>query len=117
MAQYIANYGDDFSLVIIGDKDIERDFFVIPYSSVRHMLRPEALAIGQDNDNRRRWIGNVRDSKLKITNCEDTIDVGRFYGSLLTNNGHLPDGDDHERTTNTERDATETTPQLIWEQI
>lgn len=73
---YIRHFGDAFNLIIAGSELVEGDFFVIPFSSVKHMLRDSYLSEGK----RRRWIGSIRYNELKIRNCPESLDIGNFYG-------------------------------------
>jgi hypothetical protein len=50
LQRYIDEYGEDFSLVLLGTTDWPADTYVIPYPAIRHMLTKASLA----NDYRRR---------------------------------------------------------------
>lgn len=77
LRKYIRQFGDAFNLIIAGSELVEGDFFVIPFSSVRHMLRDSYLSEGK----RRRWIGSIRYNELRIRNCPESLDIGNLYGS------------------------------------
>jgi hypothetical protein len=72
--------GDDFYLMIYGSSE-ENDFFVIPFSAVKHALTEDCLAEGGKNDRPRRWIGEIQGKRLIIRHSGGDIDVSRYYGN------------------------------------
>jgi putative restriction endonuclease len=78
--EYQKAAGRDFCLVIAGDPTIETDFFAIPFPEVAHMFTAEYLAPPGANQ-KRRWIGTIRDNKLRVTNCPVDFDAGEFFSN------------------------------------
>lgn len=84
LSNYSKQFGDDFSIIIAGSESVEGDFFVVPFTSVKHMLKQEYLS--KDQQDRKRWIGRIKYNELFINNCPTFLDIGNFYGRLLTTN-------------------------------
>jgi hypothetical protein len=72
--------GDDFFLILYGSPDKDDDFFVIPYPAVKHVLTDETLAEVSSGFDRRRWVGTIRNRKLKISHAPE-VDVSPYYGN------------------------------------
>ena len=64
--KYVAANGNRFNIVVAGDEATEGDFYVIPYSSIKHLLTEETL---HDKTGRERWIGLIRNHQLKISHA------------------------------------------------
>ena len=75
---YEAKFGDNFSLIIIGDENIEGDFYAIPYWLVKAMFAEQNLYASP----RQRWIASVNFHQLNVRKNQQTIDVGGYYGAL-----------------------------------
>ena len=75
----IANPGG-FNLVLAGAPEQETDFFVIPFGQLASVLTDSNLV--SDRNGRRRWIGDVRSNRLRITHSKTAIDIGEGYGNL-----------------------------------
>jgi len=86
---YIEEFGDNFSLIIVGDENVEDDYFVIPYGEFESLLSDEYLA--NDVKGRVRWIGSIKEGQIHITNCPYTLEVTYLRGIGLTR--LLPDVD------------------------
>lgn len=78
MKDYEAKFGDKFNLIIIGDKEIEGDFYSIPYWLVKQMFTEQHLY----RSPRERWVASVQFHQLKVRKNNRTIDVGSYYGIL-----------------------------------
>ncbi len=74
--QYRKEFGDDFNLVIIGDKSVEGDFYMIPYRLVKEAFTEETLY----RTPRQRWMASIVFHQLRIRRCPFTIDIGSYYG-------------------------------------
>lgn len=97
LSRYTEQFGDAFCLVIAGDRDVEGDFFAIPYSFVADILKPETQT--NDQNGRVRWVGNVINFSLRITNTNTRRDISEFYGrpELLDESSAVDvDSDDYE---------------------
>ena len=75
---YEAKFGEDFSLIIIGDENIEGDFYTIPYWLVKSMFTEQHLYTSP----RQRWMASVNFHQLNVRKSHQTIDVGSYYGVL-----------------------------------
>ena len=75
---YKASFGTKFALVLVGDENIAGDYYFIPYEAIAHLLADEFAT--EHASGRVRWIGDVRQHRLKISTCPTKLDVGQFYG-------------------------------------
>jgi hypothetical protein len=78
MREYESRFGDQFNLIIIGDKNIEGDFYSIPYWLVKSMFIEEHLY----ESPRRRWVASVKFHQLNVRKNRGDIDIGSYYGVL-----------------------------------
>lgn len=74
LEQYKTQFGDNFHLIVAGAEDDESDFFVIPFSVVKHMLSSSTVQRPRD-----RWVGSIRGRKLTIRYCDQTVDVSSYH--------------------------------------
>lgn len=75
---YESKFGDKFNLIIIGNKNIEGDFYVIPYWLVKSIFTEQHLY----ESPRQRWMASVSFHQLNVRKNHQTIDVGGYYGIL-----------------------------------
>ena len=73
---YREKLGDNFNLIIVGDKNIEGDFYVIPYRAVKEAFIEENLY----QSPRQRWMASIAFHQLQVRRCPFSIDVGVYYG-------------------------------------
>ena len=78
LKDYESKFGDKFNLVIIGDENIEGDFYAIPYWLVKSMFTEQHLY----QSPRQRWMASVNFHQLNVRKNHQTIDVGGYYGVL-----------------------------------
>jgi hypothetical protein len=78
MKDYEAKFGDKFNLIIIGDENIEGDFYTIPYWLVKLMFVEQNLY----ESPRQRWMASINFHQLNVRKNHQTIDVGGYYGVL-----------------------------------
>jgi hypothetical protein len=76
--QYRTQFGDDFNLIIIGNKTIEGDFYIIPYRAVKDAFIEENLY----QSPRQRWIVSVVFHQLHVRRYPIIIDIGSYYGII-----------------------------------
>ena len=57
LSKFIRRFSDSFSLVIIGDKSVDDDFYAIPFARVKHLFTEDTLTKGA---NPGRWL-DIRD--------------------------------------------------------
>lgn len=69
-------FGDDFNLIIVGDKTVEGDFYVIPFRSVKEAFIEDNLY----QSPRQRWMASITFHQLQVRKCPFSIDVGSYYG-------------------------------------
>ena len=73
---YRTRFGDDFNLIIIGDRTVEGDFYVIPFRVVKEAFIEENLY----QSPRQRWMASITFHQLHVRKCPFIIDVGSYYG-------------------------------------
>ena len=75
---YESRFGENFNLIIIGDENIEGDFYTIPYWLVKPIFTEQQLYTTP----RQRWIASINFHQLNVRKNHQTIDVGQYYGVL-----------------------------------
>jgi hypothetical protein len=78
MKDYESKFGENFNLIIIGDENIEGDFYAIPYWLVKQIFTEEHLYAAP----RQRWIASVNFHQLNVRKNHQVVDVGSYYGAL-----------------------------------
>jgi hypothetical protein len=78
LKDYESKFGDNFNLIIIGDENVEGDFYTIPYWLVKTIFTEQNLYTTL----RRRWIASINFHQLNIRKFHELIDVGQYYGIL-----------------------------------
>jgi hypothetical protein len=73
---YKEEFGDNFKLIIVGDKTVEGDFYVIPFRAVKEAFIEENLY----QSPRQRWMASIAFHQLQVRRCPFSIDVGIYYG-------------------------------------
>lgn len=84
MKDYESKFGDNFNLIIIGDENVEGDFYTIPYWLVKSMFIEQHLYATP----RQRWIASVNFHQLNVRKNDQNIDVGSYYGTLKQSDQH-----------------------------
>jgi hypothetical protein len=82
LEEYKRQFGDDFGLILIGALDVEGDYYHIPFAAIKHMLTDEYAT--EHEGGRRRWLGDIREHRLRISTCPVKLDVGQYYGIPFT---------------------------------
>jgi putative restriction endonuclease len=82
---YRRRFGDQFNVIIVGDAEIEDDFYVVPFRALAPILREGYLA--DDAQGPRRWIGSIKLNRLHINNCPEELNIGAFYGNIASLGG------------------------------
>ncbi len=77
-----AENGKDFFIIIYGSPDVDNDFFAIPFPRIKSVLVEETLTQPADGKHPIRWIGSIRDKKLRVTNSDVEIDLDPYYGNV-----------------------------------
>lgn len=70
--------GGEFNVIIYGDDDIETDFYVIPFVEIEHLVNGNSF-----KNIRKRWIGNIIDHKLSISNTGIRLNIAHCYSNTL----------------------------------
>lgn len=74
--RYVKEFGNKFFIVIIGQNNLETDFFAIPFGEVQHVFQEEFLY-----EEPKRWMMSVLNNQLLVRKFPYKIDVGQFYGN------------------------------------
>ena len=82
IADYVSEYGDDFNIIVAGSQKNEEDFYIIPFRSIKHLLKDVYLSQGDSEKSRVRWIGAIHNHALEIRNCPYSIDVSKHFGNV-----------------------------------
>ena len=67
--------GNKFNIIIYSKLNVDDFYYVIPFSILEDVFKEQYYSL----DNRRRWIGNIYDHKLKITTHSGFIDIKEYY--------------------------------------
>jgi len=71
--------GSKFNITIYSTPDSDDNYYVIPFSVLKDVFTEQYYS----PDNRRKWIGNIQDHKLKITTHLGSIDIKKYYRAPL----------------------------------
>jgi putative restriction endonuclease len=74
--EYESKFGEEFNLIIIGDENIEGDFYIIPYWLAKSVFTEQSLY----ETPRQRWIASVNFHQLSVRKNHQAIDIGGYYG-------------------------------------
>lgn len=77
---YQEKYGDDFSIIIIGDTDKETDFYAIPFREVKDLFIFGTLS--HDSRDAFRWTAKIINHRLEVYKTGVKKDINPFYGNL-----------------------------------
>ncbi len=75
LEEYISKFGDNFSLIIYGDEDIEYDFYAIKYPTIKSLLTQQNY-----DPNYRRWILTIHQGEMRVHGGSERLDVSPFHG-------------------------------------
>jgi hypothetical protein len=79
LARIKSRANENFNIVVIGDKELEADYFIIPYSIVSHLLTKESLT------EQKRWLINIIDGEFTVFpgghGKSLHVNVSKFYSS------------------------------------
>ena len=76
--KYESTFGNNFNIIIVGDKNTEGDFYAIPYWLVKSIFTEQYLYTTP----RQRWIASVDFHQLNVRKNRQTIDIGQYYGII-----------------------------------
>ncbi|TVM02102.1 MAG: hypothetical protein CV087_10000 [Candidatus Brocadia sp. WS118] len=79
ISYYQKKYGDDFSIIIIGDIDKETDFYAIPFREVKDLFVIGTLA--HDSRNALRWTAKIINHRFEVYKTGVKKDINPFYGN------------------------------------
>ena len=75
-----AQYGSNFFLVVWSDKNIENDFYCIPFNKVEFLFIEKYKTSGKYNH---RWTGTIKNHQFMMRdNNRLAVDVSKYYGKL-----------------------------------
>lgn len=96
-SSYIEKFGDKFNIIIYNQTNIGNDFYVIPFSVLKTHLIDKYLSHDTEGTRSERWVLNIKDHRLKVTNCSDTIDVKEYFSNpYFTSNYDKQEENDYE---------------------
>ena len=72
---------DNFNIIIYGDEYVETDFYIIPFEEIKHLLVENNFA---KSDGRRRWIGNIINHHLSLSNTGIKINISHRYSNPIS---------------------------------
>jgi len=75
---YESKFGDEFNIIIVGNENIEGDFYAIPYWFIKSIFSEQNLY----QSPRQRWIASVNFHQLNVRKNHQTMDVGQYYGAF-----------------------------------
>jgi 5-methylcytosine-specific restriction protein A len=69
--------GESFNIIIYSELNDSEHFYIIPF----HILKPVLVDqyMTRDKLNRKRWIGNIIDHKIKFSNYPESMDITSYY--------------------------------------
>jgi putative restriction endonuclease len=77
---YLKKYGNNFNLIIAGNENQPGDYFIIPFEDVQHIFNEKHIS--HDKGSRStRWVGTIKNNRLKVSNCEIVLDCSMYYGN------------------------------------
>lgn len=78
---FVAQYGDNFNLILVGSPEVEDDYYAIPYSVVKDMLLDE-YAYPDTKTKKAHWQMSIKSHhKLDVRHCPFQRDISEFYGN------------------------------------
>jgi len=78
--KYLNCFDECFNLIIIGNENIEKDFYIIPFEYIADIFIEEFLSIDKKGK-RVRWVCKIKNDKFILNKCCKNKDVAEFYGS------------------------------------
>jgi putative restriction endonuclease len=78
---YIDKFGDDFNLIIYSQVDIDENYYVLPYKYIKELLKEVFYSKDTKTNVGKRWVGNIKNHTLKITNNPNSKDIKEFYAN------------------------------------
>ncbi len=70
---YQQRYDDDFCL-IVNNSDTEDNVYILPFNEIKSYFTIENL-----QPSRRRWVGTIKNNRLKLGPASESIAVGQYY--------------------------------------
>lgn len=93
-SDYLDKFGDNFNIIIYSQADTDTDFYVIPFRMLKNHFTDTFLS--RDNDRTERWVLNIKNHILKVTNCPDTIDVKEYFSNPYFTNNYEDEDDKND---------------------
>jgi hypothetical protein len=93
LSDYKKKFGANFNLILFGDENAEGDFYIIPFSEVKHIFTEEHFSHDLKKDSKR-WVGTIKNNILKVSNCKATLDCTQYYGNQNLINAKTLDPDE-----------------------
>ena len=71
--EYRTLFGDDFSLIAIGSREVTNDFYVLPYSAISDLLT--AATLTKEKDGRRSWFISILDGRVRVNQKDKRLTI------------------------------------------
>ena len=78
---YIDKFGDDFNLIIYSQPNTDTDFYVLPFKYIKDLFKEEFYSKDTKTNVGKRWVGNIKNHILKITNNPNPKDIKEFFAN------------------------------------
>lgn len=76
--EYRNKFGENFNLIIVGDKNKEGEFYVLPFFAVDHLFDEKYLY----HEPVVRWVASIKYHQLRVRQCPIDLDISKYYGSI-----------------------------------
>ncbi len=87
---YIEKFGDNFNLIIYSGADKDTDYYIFPFKKIKHLFKDEFYSKDAKTTTvGKRWVGNIKNHILKITNNPNHIDVKEYFGNPFFIKQHI----------------------------
>ncbi len=93
---YIKNYGDIFNIIIYSSEEKDTDYYIIPYSIIKHLFQDSYLTKNNKNDSKKRWTATINNHIFKVSNCPEKVDIKTYFANIYQSNNYIKQPYDNE---------------------
>ncbi|OJW79370.1 MAG: hypothetical protein BGO69_19455 [Bacteroidetes bacterium 46-16] len=68
--------GDDFNIIIFGDKDTFSDYYIVPFAHVRGAFQARYM---YGHKGRYRWVASIKDHCINFRVSKISLDISSYY--------------------------------------